>query len=94
MHYPLTLEEYVQQPVPKVSRSEQRPFTRRALHWQHRPDAQTLAGAVREFWGIEKELHWGPAVSFREDDCRVRETRVHDNLAVLRNVAVTRLEIR
>ena len=56
------------------------------------PDAQTFAGAVRQHWGIENKLHWGLDVSFREDDCRVRETRARENLAVLRHIAMTRLK--
>jgi predicted transposase YbfD/YdcC len=56
------------------------------------PDAQTFAGAVRQHWGIENKLHWGLDVSFREDDCRVRETRARENLAVLRHIAITRLK--
>jgi hypothetical protein len=50
------------------------------------------ACAVRQHWGIENKLHWGLDVSFREDDCRVRETRARENLAVLRHIAMTRLK--
>lgn len=56
------------------------------------PDAQTFAGAVRQHWGIENKLHWGLDVAFREDECRVRETRARENLAVLRHIAMTRLK--
>ena len=31
-------------------------------------------------------------MSFREDDCRVRETCARENLAVLRHIAMTRLK--
>lgn len=40
--------------------------------------------AARGHWGIENELHWSPDVAFREDDCRVRNPSVRENLAVLR----------
>jgi predicted transposase YbfD/YdcC len=56
------------------------------------PDAKTFAGAVRQHWGIENILHWGLDVSFREDDCRVREAHARENLAVLRHIALTRLK--
>lgn len=55
-------------------------------------DAKTFAHAVRAHWGIENELHWGLDVSFREDDCRVRETCARENLAVLRHIAMTRFK--
>ena len=55
-------------------------------------DARTFAGAVRQHWGIENKLHWGLDVSFREDECRVRDTRARENLAVLRHIAMTRLK--
>jgi predicted transposase YbfD/YdcC len=56
------------------------------------PDAQTFATAVRQHWGIENKLHWGLDVSFREDDCRVREAQARENLAVLRHIAMNRLK--
>ncbi|ESQ13316.1 MAG: hypothetical protein N838_30000 [Thiohalocapsa sp. PB-PSB1] len=31
-------------------------------------------------------------MSFREDDCRVREANARENLAVLRHIAITRLK--
>jgi predicted transposase YbfD/YdcC len=48
--------------------------------------------AVRGHWGVENDLHWSLDVAMREDDCRVRETRARENLAVLRHIAMSRLK--
>lgn len=51
-----------------------------------------FARAARGRWGVENELHWTLDVAFREDDCRVRNATARDNLAVLRQNALTRLK--
>ena len=51
-----------------------------------------FARAVRGHWGVENELHWTLDVAFREDDCRVRDVAARENLAVLRQIALTRLK--
>src|SRR5262249_58536759 len=47
-------------------------------------DAVRFAQAVREHWGVENSLHWVLDVSFREDDCRIRQGNGAQNMAVLR----------
>jgi predicted transposase YbfD/YdcC len=54
-------------------------------------DAACFAKAVREHWGVENALHWVLDVSFREDDCRIRQGDGAQNLAVLRHVALNLL---
>ena len=54
--------------------------------------AARFAHAVRGHWGIENDLHWTLDVSFREDECRVREPVARENLAVLRHLALSRLK--
>ena len=51
-----------------------------------------FARAARGHWGVENELHWTLDVAFREDDCRVRDATARENLAVLRQIALTRLK--
>ena len=46
--------------------------------------------AVRGHWGIES-MHWVLDVNFREDDSRIRERTLGDNLGWLRRFAVTLL---
>ncbi|WP_295396637.1 ISAs1 family transposase [uncultured Thiodictyon sp.] len=55
-------------------------------------EVATFARAVRDYWGVENDLHWSLDVAFREDECRVRETIARENLAVLRHIALTRLK--
>ena len=55
-------------------------------------DAQLFAKAVRGHWGIENDLHWSLDVSFREDECRIRERNAAENFAVLRHIALNRLK--
>lgn len=51
-------------------------------------DAVRFAQAVRQHWGVEHALHWVLDVSFREDECRVRQGHGAQNRAVLRHMAL------
>jgi predicted transposase YbfD/YdcC len=55
-------------------------------------DAVRFGQAVREHWGVENALHWVLDVSFREDDCRIRQGHDAQNLAVLRHMALNLLQ--
>lgn len=50
--------------------------------------AKDFAAAVRYHWGIENKVHWALDVTFREDDCRIRDKNGPANMAVLRHVAM------
>jgi len=54
-------------------------------------DAVRFAQAVRQHWGVENALHWVLDVSFREDDCRIRQGYGAQNMAVLRHMALNLL---
>ena len=54
-------------------------------------DAVHFAQAVRQHWGVENALHWVLDVSFREDDCRIRQGHGAQNMAVLRHMALNLL---
>jgi predicted transposase YbfD/YdcC len=51
-----------------------------------------FAKCVRGHWGIENTLHWCLDVTFREDDSRVRERVLADNLAWLKRFAISLLK--
>ena len=53
---------------------------------------QRFARYVRGHWGIENKLHWILDMTFREDECRVRERCLADNLGWLRRMALTLLK--
>jgi predicted transposase YbfD/YdcC len=55
-------------------------------------DAACFARAVRAHWCIENTLHWSLDMTFREDECRVRQPTARENLAVLRHIALSRLK--
>jgi predicted transposase YbfD/YdcC len=57
-----------------------------------RRNVKPFAGAVRNHWSIENTLHWSLDVTFREDESRVRDRHVADNLAWLRRIALTLLK--
>jgi predicted transposase YbfD/YdcC len=57
-----------------------------------KPDAQQLAYAVRSHWSIENSLHWVLDVTFREDDCRIRDRYGAQNLATLRRLVIALLK--
>lgn len=48
--------------------------------------------AVRGHWAIENGLHWCLDIGFREDDCRVREAKSAENLAMLRHIGLNLLK--
>ena len=47
-----------------------------------------MAAAIRAHWSIENSLHWVLDVTFREDDCRVRDRTAAANFAMLRKIAI------
>jgi len=51
-----------------------------------------FAGYVRGHWSIENTLHWVLDMAFREDESRVRQRRLADNLGWLRRLALTLLK--
>ncbi|WP_200336197.1 ISAs1 family transposase [Thiocystis violacea] len=55
-------------------------------------DVETFAHAVRGHWGVENQLHWSLDVSFNEDHSRVRDPEARENLALIRRIALTRLQ--
>jgi predicted transposase YbfD/YdcC len=55
-------------------------------------DAEKLASAVRNHWGIENSLHWVLDMTFREDESRIREKNASQNFAVLRHIALNMIK--
>jgi predicted transposase YbfD/YdcC len=51
-----------------------------------------FAACVRGHWGIENTLHWCLDVTFREDESRVRDCVLADNLAWLKRFAISLLK--
>lgn len=55
----------------------------------HSASAEEFAGIVRGHWQIENGLHWVKDVVLEEDACETCAGYAPENLALLRNVAVT-----
>lgn len=55
-------------------------------------NVKLFAKSVRGHWAIENTLHWCLDVTFREDDCRVRERNMTDNIAWLKRFAISLLK--
>jgi len=51
-------------------------------------DARKMLQAVRGHWSVENGLHWSLDVTFREDDCRVRQGHAAEHLARFRRLAL------
>jgi|SRR6056297_1565244 len=51
-----------------------------------------FAASVRGHWGIENTLHWCLDVTFREDDSRVRNRTLANNLGWLKRFAISLLK--
>jgi len=58
----------------------------------HYLSGRRFATAVRGHWSIENTLHWQLDVTFREDDSRVRNRCLTNNLAWLRRFAISLLK--
>jgi predicted transposase YbfD/YdcC len=52
-------------------------------------NGERFARAVRSHWSIENTLHWSLAMTFREDESRVRERTLADNLSWLRRMTLS-----
>lgn len=55
-------------------------------------DANKIASAIRQHWGIENSVHWTLDVTFHEDECRIRSLHSPQNFALLRRIALNALE--
>jgi predicted transposase YbfD/YdcC len=55
------------------------------------PDAKTFAHAVRSHWGVENGCHWTLDMTFREDESRIREKGLRENMAWLNRFCLSLL---
>jgi predicted transposase YbfD/YdcC len=55
-------------------------------------DAATFAHAARSHWGVENGCHWTLDVTFREDESRIREKRLRENMAWLNRFCLSLLK--
>ena len=55
-------------------------------------DPGKLLEDIRGHWGIENRLHWSLDVSFREDDCRIRQGHAAENFSRLNRIALNLLK--
>lgn len=56
------------------------------------PDAKAFAHAVRSHWGIENGCHWTLDVTYREDESRIREKLLRENMAWLNRFSLSLLK--
>ncbi len=54
-----------------------------------RQPTRERTGTVRHHWRIENTLHWSLDVTFREDDNRIRDRNMAENIAWLRRLALS-----
>lgn len=52
-------------------------------------DAKKLLALNRGHWGIENQLHWVRDMVFDEDHCRIRTNHGPQQLATVRNAAIS-----
>lgn len=55
-------------------------------------DVTTFARAVRGHWGVENGLHWSLDMTFREDESRIREGQLRQNIAWLYRFSLSLLK--
>jgi predicted transposase YbfD/YdcC len=56
------------------------------------PDARAFAHAIRSHWGIENGCHWTLDVTFREDESRIRQEHLRQNMAWLNRFCLSLLK--
>jgi predicted transposase YbfD/YdcC len=56
------------------------------------PDAKTFAHAARSHWGVENGCHWTLDVTYREDESRIREEHLRENMAWLNRFSLSLLK--
>jgi predicted transposase YbfD/YdcC len=56
------------------------------------PDAKAFAHAVRSHWGVENGCHWTLDMTFREDESRIREKQLRENMAWLNRFSLSLLK--
>lgn len=56
------------------------------------PDAKAFAHAVRSHWGVENGCHWTLDVTFREDESRIRQEHLRENMAWLNRFCLSLLK--
>ena len=49
---------------------------------------KTILETVRDYWGVENNLHWPLDVVFNEDDARTRKNHAPQNLSIIRRMAL------
>jgi predicted transposase YbfD/YdcC len=54
--------------------------------------ARFYGNGLRNHWGIENNCHWQLDVTFGEDDSRIRQRNVGQNMAMLRRLALSLLK--
>ena len=55
------------------------------------PGAKAFARAARSHWGIENGCHWTLDVTYREDESRIREKHLRENMAWLNRFSLSLL---
>ena len=52
-------------------------------------DAKSFAEIIRTHWRIENQLNWVLDVQFNEDDSRIRKDNSPENMAIIRQLALS-----
>jgi predicted transposase YbfD/YdcC len=52
-------------------------------------DAKSFAEIIRTHWTIENQLNWVLDVQFHEDDSRIRKENSPENMAIIRQLALS-----
>ncbi len=56
-------------------------------------NASLIARSVRSHWSIENTLHWILDVTMNEDGSRIRSKNAPENMAIIRKVALNKLQL-
>jgi Transposase len=72
----------------KTNEKKEKTETRYYISSERR-NVKNFARYVRKHWGIENSLHWVLDMTFREDESRIRERTLADNISWIRRFTIT-----
>ena len=87
-HWPEVRQVLVIETIRQVTNQDQPRCEIRYFLSSSDAPAEKQIQAIRSHWQIENSLHWVLDMSFREDECRIRDANAARCFSILRKIAI------